>query len=1648
MKEFQFERKQRFSLRKYAIGACSVLLGTSLFFAGMGTQPVQATETSSTLISSHYLDEQDLSEKLKSELQWFEENKIEVKEGKEYYFIYRKLATRLPETGLFSNDGMFILGAGLLLLSFTLIKRKKGASYFLVTVFAVGGWGASISAIENLVELQPALVKRVEGQFLPSPETVQGYEFTGYYLVRDSGSKEPSVDKVESPALSQKEEGSESQSKKIVPQTASHFSSTEDLVQSPQPSYVVEKIVEAPVSKQAPDEIVPIGPKEEVAGNPQGEQPKAENNSDYKTSPEEGVLNATVEKPELLVTTEEIAFQTIEQEDATLAKGQTKVVQEGVVGERTIYTEVTIVNGEKSSKVIENIITKEPVNKVIAVGTKEEVAPKPTQPVTPEPEEVKPVQPEKTPIVENETETKPADGIGQPRPGAEETPSTEARPGEKQTPDKPEAEPKQPEPASPAVESGREENQTLDQQGAESKQPSKETAETKDSEPASPVVESGREEDQSHAEQKGEENQLENSVEGGKDAGESAPKEIQEQPGQMPPSPEGNTGQANESEPTVQPDPLAPQNQSDSQKKPTVPSPVTKETVLEYKTTYKASPALNYKEQQVEVAGENGKEVTTTSYSFDENTGKIVENTSTKIEKHPVDRVVKVGNVEETRSAVKRDEQFVADESLDKGVKVVREQGQDEEATTIKVYKVNVQTGDLTEPDVTTKVAKPMQAKITAVGTKPTVQSQEIPFKTVYKADSTLNYNQKEETTGEKGRTVSTTKYTVNQETGAITEETTTDNTPAKDKVVKVGNVEKIVSPIEITEVKKDAPELPKGKEVVEEAGEQGETTVTKTYEVNSETGELTNPTEKTEVTKPMRQKVILVGTKEEKPHLLPVNSELENAVDVTEATAEMRNVDLLTNEKLKAQLAPSDIEINRDLFLKRKELQKTNPQIKDDEVREILRKEYLEKLSIKETLDAAKTDLEASLKKVAAHTLSILGDNQQNREKVKGDIEANKEKILLGLSYINRFYNIDFGDTNIRDILAYNPSSFGKKDLTSLDWLTHLGSMSYDELRLTNSPKTFEKYFGKITDKPTLLEFLDYNRTTFTNMDGDTWLKKATKAIVVEKASKEKPDEKVDLYTKLTTPPEKYGAEELQIKNRRQQNVATLLGLVNIKEPSVYAITNIATVTYGNIGTYMDTSLEKTNPVKYKEELEKVKALIELTATRQANYVDTLYRITKEENRPKLITNRVIVDTMKKYTTDTSARIATTWSKESGSTADKGVKDFMTPLGMYSPSQNVGAEANGVGVRYFIDRVLDDRGSATYSHEMTHLLDRTVLFNNHGRRDGTAAEFYARGIFENSYTPETDTYFNLNFVYDESKKNGFYNKTPDRFKTDADLRNYMHGSFDVLYSLDYLEAEATRELTAEDKTKYFKKITPIASIGPRATVTYTNPAVKATHNSEKISEITLDEARDLSDINSLIDNNILVNRYIIKGFTDKGVIEANGYYLVDMFDTIYGVSQNDSGMSGDITFRKQAFELMAALGYYEGFVPYVSNQYKQAAEAENKPLSDTYIFNNILNGKSYAEFKKAQFKERVAKIDQLKPLTIQYEGQQISLTSQKLSELMQKAVLAELAQIKAGNTTAKKFEFIETPVQKLKKAIYKAYLKDSDDFRQSIYNS
>ncbi len=1573
MKEFQFERKQRFSLRKYTIGACSVLLGTSLFFAGMGAQPVQATETTSTLISSHYLDEQDLPEKLKSELQWFEENKIEVKEGKEYYFVYRKLATRLPETGLFSNDGMFILGAGLLLLPFTLIKRKRGASYFLVSVFAVGGWVASISALENLVELQPALVKRVEGQFLPSPETVQGYEFTGYYLVRDSVSKELSVDKVESPALSQKEESLEPQSKKIVPQTASHFSSTKDLVQSPQPSYAVESVL-----------------------NPTSEKSMS---IESKKVPDEGMKTVIEDKPELEVRIGEIEFETQFQSDPTLAKGEKRISIEGAKGQERILTEVRVVDGIVTRNEVGREVLREPVAQVILVGAKEKEPQENSISLAPE---VQPPLPSYEGGVSGESLVEPS------------LPSYEGGvSGESLV-----------EPALPSYEGG-----VSGESLVEPSLPSYEGGVSGESlvEPSLPSYEGGV----------SSESLVEPalpSYEGGV-SGESLVEPSL-------PSYEGGVS----GDPSVEPS------------LPSYEGGVSGETLVEpslpsyeggVSGEFLVEPSLPSYEGGV--SGESLVEPSLPSYeggvSGDPSVEPSLPSYEGGVSGEPEIQEALPEYKEDTQlpqtkvetKAVPYETVYEKNEKLDHGVTRVKISGVEGQEQVTTTYTKDQASGNISE-NKTVKIVVNKVDQVVEVGTKPSVETTVLSHKTIYQVNPALEFRRQEvAVAGHDGSVETRTTYQLDKATGQVTvSDTTRQVNPAVDKVIQVGNVEKVIQQIAVTEERREDSSLAKNIEKIASEGEVGENTLTRTYAINEQTGELVNPQEVSQITKPMKPRVVLVGSQEDKPHLLPANSEREDAVDVSALTTSARSVDFLHDSKLKEQLEP--VYDPRDIITKRIALRKTHPNITDQEVKDMLRTEYLQKLSIQESFDQMKTQAESSFKKIASHTLGIIGDTPENRSKVKQELEQYKEQILLGLSYINRFYNIQFGDTNIRDILAFNPSSFGNKTMTALDSLKKLGSMSYEEMKLTNSPQTFTKYLSTITGKASLKEFLDSNRQLFTSDDADTWLKKSSQAMIVEKPSKENPSAHVGLYSKLTA-----GEKD---PRKQEANMAAILGLLNVKEPNVYVISNMATITYGNIGSYIDTSLTQSNPTKYQAELARVKSLIEKAAVQQANYVDTLYRITKPENRDKLLTNRLIIDTMKKYTSNPNAQIDSTWSSAAGNGADKGVDQFMTPMNYYSPVSKVGAEANGLGVRYFIDRVLDDRGSATYSHEMTHLLDRTVLFNNHGRRDGTGAEFYARGIFENSYNPEKDTYFNLNFVYDESDKNGFYNKTPDRFKTAEDLQSYMKGSFDVLYTLDYLEAEASKGLSAEDKMSYFKKIMPINSTGTRTPVTYTNQAVKATHNSERISEITLDEARNLSGINSLIDNNILVNRYIINGFNGKGDIKANGYYFVDMFDTIYGVSQNDSGMSGDITFRKQAFELMAALGYYEGFVPYVSNQYKQEAEAENKPLSDTYIFNKVLNGKSYAEFKKAQFKERVAKIDQLKPLTIQYEGQQISLTSQKLSELMQKAVKEELAQIKAGNTTAKKFKFIETPVQKLKKAIYKAYLKDSDDFRRSIYNS
>lgn len=69
---------------------------------------------------------------------------------------------------------------------------------------------------------------------------------------------------------------------------------------------------------------------------------------------------------------EEIPFETVKQDDASLYKGETKVVTDGQLGAKDVTYVVTYRNGEETDReYVSETVTKEPVSKVIAVGTKE-----------------------------------------------------------------------------------------------------------------------------------------------------------------------------------------------------------------------------------------------------------------------------------------------------------------------------------------------------------------------------------------------------------------------------------------------------------------------------------------------------------------------------------------------------------------------------------------------------------------------------------------------------------------------------------------------------------------------------------------------------------------------------------------------------------------------------------------------------------------------------------------------------------------------------------------------------------------------------------------------------------------------------------------------------------------------------------------------------------------------------------------------------------------------------------------------------------------------------------------------------------------------------------------------------------------------------
>ena len=707
---------------------------------------------------------------------------------------------------------------------------------------------------------------------------------------------------------------------------------------------------------------------------------------------------------------------------------------------------------------------------------------------------------------------------------------------------------------------------------------------------------------------------------------------------------------------------------------------------------------------------------------------------------------------------------------------------------------------------------------------------------------------------------------------------------------------------------------------------------------------------------------------------------------------AELRAVQYENNETIGALLAPSWSK--SQILSKKTEIAiregKSPADITDEQAIKELNKENIKTMSFEDSFAEVQAKIDIFIQKIIDNP----NNPQIGADKYKDKILQNKEKLLLGLTYLNRLYDFNMGGHNLMDALLCEskpskyityPNFIGNVP----DWLIYIGGIGGDKLKISKNAAAFGfgSPFWPITDTESLDAFLEeYRKKWIPNTSMDEWFLQESPAFIVENRSAW--DQKnAGIYRRL------YDNAEFR---------SYILPLLTVSEDSIYMIANSATITFGIVDCYIDRNL-KANPTRYGELREKFRQQMKQAAKQQSAFIDFWHRIATPEQKGKFSSNRIVLDSLR-IDPDTNVQ----WSDKFGKNASQGVREFITPLNLYGPYMFADGVAEGSGIRYYLSKALTERGLATYAHELTHILVSEAMLNGYGSRDGMLAEVYPRGLFE-PYELNDPPAFNLNLIYDRlAVSDRYHNGQPERFQSEADLKDYMSGILDVVYTLDYAEADVILAKTPEEKKKWFHKLEQIED--PKTRVN--QGAAGSVHFLDSVTELTLDEAKNLLTIDDLIRGSIIASRYEVNGTETIGTMAANGYYVVPLFSANYAGVQNDKGVSGDVTIRRQAFELLAEYGYYGGMVPYISNQYKASAQSDKTILSDKYILKKIFGGsyETMADFKKAMFQRRKDRANELKPVTITWNSQSITINSfDKLCRLMKEAVESDLVKINAA---------------------------------------
>ena len=702
-----------------------------------------------------------------------------------------------------------------------------------------------------------------------------------------------------------------------------------------------------------------------------------------------------------------------------------------------------------------------------------------------------------------------------------------------------------------------------------------------------------------------------------------------------------------------------------------------------------------------------------------------------------------------------------------------------------------------------------------------------------------------------------------------------------------------------------------------------------------------------------------------------------------------------------------------------------------------------LDDLYLDTSFEQVKTKLSEELRKVLAMDKSINTEGNVVADYVAHKITANKEAFLLGLTYLNRWYNISYDNINVKDLSAYKFDFFGNHSASTIDTIISLGQSGMNNLKAKNNYLAYDASLSEATGKRGLFNYLENYRQIFLPYKtNNEWLKTNTKAYIVESKSdiaearklqdtaEGKSKYSVGVYDKIT-------ADNWEYKGM-------LLPLLTMSEKGVYVISNMSTISMGAYDRYRDVVDGK---VRTDAELvEYVEDRVRKSAEYQRDHYDFWYKILSPESRDKLFRSVLVYDGF--LMKDSTGQRYWAPANDKKSLA---MQEFFGPAGKWYPSKGYNAYATGSVTHFDAARLLEDYGNSVYTHEMTHNSDGGIYFEGNGRREGLGAELYARGLLQSTPTPDEPTItLNTLFKVDKDSKTRMHTYNfKERVQNAADLQHYVHGMFDMIYTLDYLEGTSMLKQSDDAKLQWFRKM---------ENYYITDKYGKETHAGNQTRTFTAEEIKQLTSFYSLIENDVITRREN----KDSGKYGRNGYLSLSLFSPIYSALSNPKGAPGDVMFRRTAYELLAAKGYHEGFVPYVSGKYSKEAFDEGKKtwdgwsgrdvglVTDQKVLENVFKGEydSWVAFKKAMYKERIDQLTKLKPITIEYELRNPNSTKKvtirsyaQMQKLMDEAVAEDV-----GNITNATSRVESSWVNLLKKKIYNAYLRETDDFRQSIF--